>query len=1007
MNSAFNDAVSESQIEQVLAECAALTRANDPRRALNAGRRIETAHLGQPRVLARVARMYSDLGMQDESARVLRGLHSSVRPSGALRPSGAVPRHTAHESGDLPSFGDDELTQAKSFDDFASGLPGVPTLLASVPPLPRRSSAPPHAASGHAGSHLPPPPVRGPRSSSVPPPPPVRASPAIASSLPPPPPRTATPNPSVAPPLPPPPVGSARPYPASALPPPPARGVYGASPPVNLPPPPSYDSPGPAGEVWDFDEDDNEPTRAFTPQLIAPGGPPPVGQTPTAAPSWDAGLRDSFHELRHKTIDSFAELKQKGGVSFDQLKRRSGETFEHLRQRGGETFEHLKQKGGEQLRRISSRPPPPGPASAPPTRAGAVWADPSGHAVPERYDAGELGRSGLRSTRTKLIAVAAALALGWFFLHRHAGQHQDALANDLVQARPLLWSTDVQDVEKISGHLAQSFEPTAYGGLANGVAGFFGADEAPFPSLEPDAQLLGLRQYTVLRLLDPKSDPKQLDARLAAVKQAKVPAEKLRFAELLPALEADPAAGGDHEQLDASLKQDPLALLISGILLERVGKVEQAAERYAAAAKAEADWYLPQVYATRLALLTQGANAGKPQLEKIQEAARVDPNLGVISRGLHALGWVVDPARPRELPDTAKVAQAEQARLPPVLGQVPALVELVEALLDEDDDLESQLRKAIERADGPALLVQLAGIAAATNHEKLVDDAIARVQHFAKGYTPAKALAARMQLSKGDFAAARQTAKAAGLDVSSIDAVEAYENQDAKSLARALEAMPAADKEKPEYGALLLAEGILSGREYPGAGKLDSVMRSNGTWAELIAADAALDQGDLKRAQTIIEAWADNERTPLHDIRIARYERYKGRTRTAVTISGRALEQATTSSRALSEHLWALMADDRLQDAIKLFSDALYKDMLKPYERWVDALLIGKDKGWMAANVITSYLQPPTKKEALGLQLLALRAMCVGGDPRAGVWLKRMGNEIPENPDYLLSKSEY
>jgi hypothetical protein len=97
----------------------------------------------------------------------------------------------------------------------------------------------------------------------------------------------------------------------------------------------------------------------------------------------------------------------------------------------------------------------------------------------------------------------------------------------------------------------------------------------------------------------------------------------------------------------------------------------------------------------------------------------------------------------------------------------------------------------------------------------------------------------------------------------------------------------------------------------------------------------------------------------------------------------------------------------RLPDAVKLFSDALYKDMLKPYERWVDALLIGKDKGWMAANVITSYLQPPTKKEALGLQLLALRGMCVAGDPRAGVWLKRLGNEIPENPDYLLAKSEY
>jgi len=266
--------------------------------------------------------------------------------------------------------------------------------------------------------------------------------------------------------------------------------------------------------------------------------------------------------------------------------------------------------------------------------------------------------------------------------------------------------------------------------------------------------------------------------------------------------------------------------------------------------------------------------------------------------------------------------------------------------------LKPLLTKAIERADGPALLVQLAGFAATVNQGALVDDAIERVQVFAKGYTPAKALAARMQLSRGDFAAARQTATAAGLDVSGIDAVEAYENQDAKNLSKAIAAMPDADKDKPEYAALLLAEGILNGHEYPNAGKLDSVMRSNGLWAELIAADAALDQGDLDRAQAIIKTWADNERTPLHQIRVARYERYKGRTRTAVSLSQKALDQATTSSRALIEHLSALLADDRLPAATKLFSDELYKDMLKPYERWVDALLIGKDKGWTAANVM-------------------------------------------------------
>ena len=116
MNSVFNDSVSESKIEQALAECAALTRVNDPRRALNIGRMIETAHPGQPRVLARVARMYSDLGLADESARVLRGLHTAVRPSAS------APRRPVDDVGELPSFADDEPTQAKSFDELTRGL---------------------------------------------------------------------------------------------------------------------------------------------------------------------------------------------------------------------------------------------------------------------------------------------------------------------------------------------------------------------------------------------------------------------------------------------------------------------------------------------------------------------------------------------------------------------------------------------------------------------------------------------------------------------------------------------------------------------------------------------------------------------------------------------------------------------------------------------------------------------------------------------------------------------
>src|SRR5690606_13375791 len=172
--------------------------------------------------------------------------------------------------------------------------------------------------------------------------------------------------------------------------------------------------------------------------------------------------------------------------------------------------------------------------------------------------------------------------------------------------------------------------------------------------------------------------------------------------------------------------------------------------------------------------------------------------------------------------------------------------------------------------------------------------------------------------------------------------------------------MPQAEKKKPEYAAVLAADQVLSGAEYPSSSEIAGFLKANSLWGELIAVDAALDQGDLDRARAVIKEWPENERSALHLIRVARYERYKGRTRDAVSLSKKALEQASTSSRALIEHLLALIADERLADAVKLYSDALYKDMLKPHERWMDALLVGKDKGWMAANVITSYLQPPS-----------------------------------------------
>ena len=310
------------------------------------------------------------------------------------------------------------------------------------------------------------------------------------------------------------------------------------------------------------------------------------------------------------------------------------------------------------------------------------------------------------------------------------------------------------------------------------------------------------------------------------------------------------------------------------------------------------------------------------------------------------------------------------------------LTKLVAKVEDEDHSAAADLKASIEKADGPALLVRLAQFGARLNERELVDHALKRVQEFAKGYTPAMQLAARMQLRR-------------------------EESQDIAALSKALESMTDEEKENPEYSAVRLSAGVLTGAEYPSDERLDDLMSQNRLWAQLISVDAALDQGKLGRAGKLIKDWAEEDRTALHLVRVARYERFRGRVNDAIPLSRKALDQASTSNRALLEHVYALVAADRVKDAVTLYKDALYRDLMKPYDGWVDSFLLGKDKGWMAANYKVSYLVPPRANQALGFRLLAARAMAVAGDPRAGWYMKLLKKTVEKNPDLITAEEEY
>lgn len=611
--------------------------------------------------------------------------------------------------------------------------------------------------------------------------------------------------------------------------------------------------------------------------------------------------------------------------------------------------------------------------------------------------------------KTIVITVSVIALVVFIFGRRNVVVEQDRLRADLTQATPLLWSSDVEEVRGLSKHVDHSFGIGTFGDLSNWLVGALGLPkEYRIESLESEAKLLKLKQQVVLNLTDPKVERSAARAKeLAKDLDEDTPKDQVAFVDFLSALDPKPQDVSKATKLDEAAQKDALALILSGMLLERVGEVTDATKRYESAAEVEEDWYLPKLLSVRVTLLSKGPAVAKSALDAFKEAARVDPNLGGMSRALQALAWVTDPKRTKTPPDTAKLEPAEAKSLPPALANVRDLTKLVSEVEEEDHSAKDDLKAAIGNADGPALLVRLAQFGARLNERELVDEALKRVQEFAKGYTPAMQLAARMQLRRGDFGAARETAKAAKLSTASVDAVEAYEAQDITALTKALESMTDEEKDNQEYAAVRLSAGVLTGDEYPSDERLDDLVSQNQLWAQLISVDAALDQGKLGRAGKIIKGWAEEDRTALHLVRVARYERYRGRVNDAIPLSRKALDQASTSNRALLEHIYALIAADRVADAVTLYKDALYRDLMKPYDGWVDGLLIGKAKGWMAANYKVSYLVAPRAKQALGFRILAARAMAVAGDPRAGYYMKGLKKVVEKNPDLITAEEEY
>ncbi len=89
---------------------------------------------------------------------------------------------------------------------------------------------------------------------------------------------------------------------------------------------------------------------------------------------------------------------------------------------------------------------------------------------------------------------------------------------------------------------------------------------------------------------------------------------------------------------------------------------------------------------------------------------------------------------------------------------------------------------------------------------------------------------------------------------------------------------------------------MLTGSAFPSPEKLEAMATPATAWGELVAADSALDVGDLALASKILGRRQGDALRPVHYLRLARLYRYQKKTDDALKAAAAAREGTTTSA---------------------------------------------------------------------------------------------------------------
>jgi hypothetical protein len=455
---------------------------------------------------------------------------------------------------------------------------------------------------------------------------------------------------------------------------------------------------------------------------------------------------------------------------------------------------------------------------------------------------------------------------------------------------------------------------------------------------------------------------------------------------------------------DKEAGRDAYYQLAAGAVLERAGDL-RAIERYEAARTLDPKLAACDILLGRLALLEFGNERARPVLDSVKNKLGDHPS----ARALRALAWVVDPERGAEPPPDARLAPDDAAKLPAPLAVVPPMVEAARAVHGgERDKLAQSLDKAIGLADTPSLAAGLGFLAIEAGDETLARKAALRAVGFAALYPRARTLAARVALLGGRIDEAQKAIEQlepTSADVAVVRAVAAYESLEPGDVDAALKVL-GDGASAHAFSALALGSGILLGTKYPAPAERDALRDPSVPWGELVAIDAALDQGDLAAAEAILGARKGDALRPVHLLRLAKLRRYQGKPTEAAEASARALEGNVTAP-VLIERTFDLVAADDLTGARTMI--AKYPALLGPLGGWLTTYVEGSgkeksDKAQAASRA--AKLDLPPDGSALALRVLALRALVVSGDKRAKDYLRTLAQRAAKHPDVALAIKE-